>query len=322
MAVLWCGGEDIDFPNGIPPTVVTTSGTFRAGFGRCSLSSSAGLMRSMLFPSGSVTSAWLTFYCSVGSYGDSAPLACGLCASGSSSGIFVGFNAGTGAVSLNTFDGTTTVTLATSAANYVLSGSFHRFDVQVSNYGASGTVTVYVDGAQILTYTGNIAVSGVASLGSVGSFIAYPYNMLSEFIVADEPTLGWQGLVTLAPNGNGATQNWTNPAYTNINPITIDDANSAYVNTTGQDEQTTDIAIPGGSFAIKAVKVVARASATAGAASTNLKLGFNNGSTVAVNPSHAVSSAFEPYEDYFTLDPTTGAAWTTLTGYQLDLRSA
>jgi hypothetical protein len=54
---------------------------------------------------------------------------------------------------------------------------------------------------------------GITAYTSNGGF-----QGISEIIVANETTLSFQGLVTLAPNGNGATQNWSNPAYTNFDP--------------------------------------------------------------------------------------------------------
>src|ERR1051326_4208366 len=63
MAILWCGGEDIDFPNGAAPTVDTTAGYFRAGYARCALGTTLtlnALAQSCVFPGGGVTSAWVS----------------------------------------------------------------------------------------------------------------------------------------------------------------------------------------------------------------------------------------------------------------------
>ena len=150
---------------------------------------------------------------------------------------------------------------------------------------------------------------------------------LSEVIVADESTLAFQGLATFAPTGNGTTQNWTNPAYTNFSPTAINDLNSTFTNTTGQDEQATLNSSPSGMLQLRAVKVIARALATSGATATGLKLGFNNTNTsvVAEGTSHTLGTSFAQVEDYFATDPTssggTGAWGADLSGYQLELRS-
>ena len=323
MAVLWMGGEDVDFPTALNLQWQTSSAYFRSAYARGGLTlSSSTLAYSNPFSGGAVTSAWFAFRFGQDS---SSNLMAGLGKTGIAGGLIIGVTS-TGAVSINSHNGTTATTLATSGAG-VFPGSQAgnmRMDVQVTNFGTSGTVTVYVNGAQALTYTGNITFNSATSLDCfVLASTGGAGGPVSEMLVADESTLPMQGVVTLAPNANGTTQQWSNPAYTNVNPTTINDGNSTYVDATGQDEQVGLPSTPSGSFAIKAVKTAVRAMATPGSASTNLQVGFrSSGGTVAVNPSHAVSNAFTTYEDLFTNDPTTSAAWSSLASYQLDLRSA
>jgi hypothetical protein len=206
-----------------------------------------------------------------------------------------------------------------------------KVDVQLANYGSSSTVNVYVNGTLAISYSGLTAISGTTSLDCMAlSFIdnTIGNSGASEIIVADEPTLGFQGLVTFAPNGNGATQNFSNPAYTNFNPVTINDANTTFTNTTGQDEQATLPSAPSGTFQVRAVRVAARALSTTGATATGLKLGFNNTntSTVAEGASHTLGAGFATVEDIFNTDPTsaggTGDWGADLSGYQLELKSS
>jgi hypothetical protein len=258
----------------------------------------------------------------------------GSSATGAAIGLSVA-NSGTNSslnVSLCTFNGTSSTTVATTSQ--LMLAQTYRVDLQLVSYGATGTLTLYINGAQWATFTGNIAISGTTGFDSVflastktaGASTQIPY--FSEIIVADEPTLGWQGLVTANPTGNGATQSWSNAGFANVNPTTINDANSTFTNTTAQDTEYTLQGIPAGNFNIKAVKVVARASATPGATSTNIELGFNNTNTsvVAVGAAQAVGTSFAPIEKYFATDPTSSGGtspWgANLTGYQLNLRSA
>lgn len=326
MSYLWCGGEDIDFPNGSTPVVSTTAGRFRSGFGRCAMWAPGNLAfcASTPFPGGTVTSCWLSYQVYNANNGAYA-LGAGLGQSGQGGkGVWVGIN-NASQVTLNTYNGTTATTLATSAILLSV-GAISKIDLSIASYGSSATVTVYINGSTAITYSGSVAVSGVTALDTVlfGGDNGGVNLEFSEFIVATTDTRSVQGLVTMAPNGNGTTQSWTNPADTNFNPAAINDANSTYTNTTGQDEQATLIDLPAGNFSVPMVKIAARALATTGAASTNLKLGVNNGGTVAVGSSHALTTAFSTYEDYFTTDPTTGSAWTQaeMNGLQLDLRSA
>jgi hypothetical protein len=62
MAILWCGGEDIDFQNGSLPIALATGGRFRTGYARSALAPLvANAMKGSQFPGGAVTSAWLSF---------------------------------------------------------------------------------------------------------------------------------------------------------------------------------------------------------------------------------------------------------------------
>ena len=337
MSIIWAGGEDLDFPNGVVPGVSTTTGNFRAGWARCAISpggnSISNFMKSTPFDGGAtITSGWLRWYAA--STGTDANtgffIGFGNLSTSAVLGVYVTGGARTWALGKNEA-GTITQFAATTVAANSGANVTHRYDLQVTNYGASGTLSLYIDGNFIISYTGNIAMTGVSNFNCVqiSNGAQNAYIVFSEIIAADESTLGFQGLATLAPNGNGTTQAWSNPAYTNFNPISYgSDLNSTFTNTTGQDEQATMIAVPTGTFQIKCVKVIARAMATAGAAATNLKIGFNNtnNGTVAEGATHALSTGFAPVEDYFATDPTsaggTGAWGANLTGYQLELRSA
>ena len=68
MAVIWCGGEDIDFPNGVIQ-VVTNSNYFRSGFARCGLNSNTG---AYTLPFAGQTSFWVSAQVAYGSGGGAA----------------------------------------------------------------------------------------------------------------------------------------------------------------------------------------------------------------------------------------------------------
>lgn len=339
MSVLGIFCEDIDFPNGASVTVTTTTGSFRSAFARCALQASNGgqqtFSKSVTFTP--LTSVWLSTQLNVtsGNYlVVPAPTVLGLGDGGQQSGIFLGLTSGTNiplCLTLSKYDGTTVTNLATSPS---IGGSgTYKIDFQIVNYGASGTVNIYTDGALALSYTGDLSIPGMASMDCVflggistqnqggGHFTTQWW--FSEFIVADEPTLGWQGVDTREITANGTTQQWSNPDISNFDPITINDANSTYSNTAGQDEQAVLANSVAGNFAIKAVNIVARANAPAGSAVTNLKLGLRNGAgVVGVGAAHALTTAFASVSDLLTVDPTTGQPFTSIDGYQLDLRSA
>lgn len=329
MSILWCGGEDIDFPNGTAIVPGTGSGQFRTGYSRCTVAmTSIGTAKSTVFPGGAVTSCWLSLRGYIPALSTLSVRYAGLGFGGTNKGLFIGTDATTNTkMTLAKYDGTTHTVLATETGNSLASLTLKRYDIQLISYGASATVNVYVDGALILTFSGNTAVSGVTALDSV--FLsnqqgASSFMTSSEIIVADEDPRAWPGLLTMVPTGLGTTDNWSNTAASNVNPTTINDANAAFTNSTAQDEQYNVTDPPSGVYAIKAVRLAARAMSTSGATAANLKLGVKNGATIATAPQHAMTTAFATYEDIFATDPTTGLAWALadMTALQLELLSA
>jgi hypothetical protein len=314
MAYLWFGGEDTSLPNGAIVTVSTTTTLFRSAYARCALGggSLAAPCKGTQFPGGAVTTCWFTFR-----NGNNNTLYIGLGQLSQANFLAIQMSNTTvavGSVIAGTFTAVATQTVSRSVPDKV--------DVQIANYG-TGTVTVnvYLNGTQVIAYSGALAVTGVSGFDSV--FMAATANAYSEMAVSNSSTLAFIGLGTIAGTGNGTTQSWSNPAYTNWNPTTITDSNATFTNTTAQDEQATINALPSGSYVITAVKFEARAMATSGATAANLKQGVRNASgTIGVGSTHALTTAFATYEDYMTTDPTTSAAWSTLTSYQLNLRSA
>lgn len=326
MATLWCGGEDIDFPNGTNTTATTASAKFRTGgWARCGISNGNMVSKSTVFPGGGVTSCWITCQEYIGNR--AGVFSFGLGKSGVNGGIGVYYASASPfhiqLVSLNNSFGVT-VLLDTNISRQVT--SMHRWDMQVINFGASTTINLYLDGALIGTYSGAISIPGITNFDSVIFYGGgFDQSFFSEFIVTDVDSRSLIGLCTCAPNGNGSVQNWSNPAYTNFNPITINDTNSTFTNVTGQDEQVTIINTPAGNYQIDSVKIAARALNTAGAVATQVAFGFHNtnNNVTAVGSPHSLITAFQTVEEFLTIDPTTGTGFgTNFTGYQFDMRSS
>jgi hypothetical protein len=195
-----------------------------------------------------------------------------------------------------------------------------RFDMQVENYGTDATVNVYLNGNLLITYTGDVTVSGVSSL-EAAALSANGANdwEVSEVIVADSDTRNLS-LVTMAPTAAGTTDQWTG-AYSGVNETTLSTASPNSSTTSGQDQQYELTALPSGTFSVLAVKISAYAET---ASSENLKLGFNSGGTVGVDGGQALTTAWATYESLFPQNPVTAAAWllSAMDSLQLDMRSA
>ena len=333
MSVLWCGGEDIDFQRGQLPTIDTTGGHFRSGYARCALVCplNGTMLKSNTFPSGAVSNAWASLRGAVynGStfgtnqkmwgFGQSSPL-------GSQKALVI-YEATSGKVGLATWDGSSLVSLATEAGNSMVGATQQKYDLHVQNFGASGgIVDVYVDGTQVISFTGQASLSGFTSFDCV---VAGAYNptggnsfTFSEVIVADEDVRAFS-LVTGVPNAAGFQDQWTG-AYTDIDEIAIDDTDVVYTPSTGQVEEFGLSDLPVGTFAIKATKVISRSEITSGAAPTSLKLGYYTNSTKSVDSGHTLSNAWDEYERIDQQNPVTSSPWTPteINALQIALESA
>ena len=327
MSILFAGGEDIDFPLGSVP-VDLTAARFRSGYARCALggTTAAYTAYSQSFTT-PLTNIWATFRVytvGVGTSGSYVSVIGITSSANAGKGIWIqtGNNTG-GKVRLVSVDSGTTV-LATETGVSMPIGS-HRFDIRVQNYGSSGTVTVYVDLNPVITFTGNIASSGVTGLDqvAVSNALNTPGSFsVSEVIAADEDTRSLS-LVTLIPNALGTTQQWTG-TYTDINETTLSDATVNTVNTVGQNQQYALSDLPAGNFAIKAVAINARATAPAGSTANSVGLGVQTGGGTDTGSTLAPGTGLLTLSRIMATDPTAGGSqWTptTINGMQLVLKS-
>lgn len=329
--ILGAYAEDIDFQarnaSGITVDTGTPGQHFRSSYARCALRCATGSNATVganPLPGGAVTSFWLHFMMYSFSWSGNNMLV-GLAlstASNPASGVYVGINS-SGKLGLFTWDGTT-LTLKASGTSTLSTSVITQCDMQVTSYGASATVNVYLNGntSAEIAFSGSLAISGVSNLDSV-SLAGNSTNLnASEIIVADSDTRTLS-LCTLAPNANGdSAGSWTN-TYTSINPTTINDANAIYNNATGSDFQCNVTDLPSGSFSILAVKEIARIEVTAGATPTGAKIGIKSGGTVNVDSGHTPGASWTQYERLMSTNPVTSAAFTQteINALQLDIQS-
>jgi len=325
-SILWVGGEDIDFPNGAAGVVVdTTAGRFRSGYARSDIrSGNTTSAYSNPFPGGGVTSGWLTVRAEMNCSGAVDGLQFGLIQySMAQKGLWIGTGAGC-QVALYKYDGSTKTKLATASNSPWVGNAvvLARFDLQVVNYGTSATVNVFVNTTPVISYTGDITVSGVSNFdavalgaGSVGNSIGY-----SEIIVANSDTRT-MGLATLTPNAAGDINNWTGD-YTQVSESAINDATLITDSNAGDNFECKMNSLPSGTFWIPMVVVKARAVkgvSGLGSLSVGVK---TNGTIIAPAP-----TAQQPYwsvtESYSQTNPVTSASWTQddINALQINLQS-
>lgn len=334
MQYLWFGGEDLDFPLGVPTIVSTTAAAFRAGFARCTVTQTAvstvGMSKSSLFPGGAVTSCWLSFraYCTSLSAGGTVRCI-GLGLGGTQKGLFLGTaSASPGKISLSTFDGTTTTVLASESGDSWVAAALRRFKIRLSNYGASATVDVYMDEFLLFTFSGDVTVSGVTGVDSIfltlGAGSVNSAWQISEILVTDEDPYTVAGIKTHPVSGAGTTDDWTGTmSLANVCPTTISDLTPVSTNVTAKDEQANVDDLPSGVFLVGAFKVAARAAKSTGSSISKIKLGYNSGGTVSVGSGISVGNVYTTYERYDTQNPVGPADWDSanVNAIQLDVQS-
>lgn len=309
MSILWCGGEDIDFPNGASTGYSNgTTNIRRTDYSRLALKGAGGMSKSTTFSA--VTSCWLSVIASMYARTYNNQYYVGLGKSGTNKGLFLGIGATDSKLSLMKYDGTT-VTVLDTDSDFTLLNTDYKLDMHVSSYGASATVKVYRDGVEVISYTGDVSVTGVTNLDSVffyGTSVDIWY--LSEFIVADEDTR-LMSLKTLAPNSGGDANSWAG-AYTDVDEITYSDVDVLNTDTNNNETQMNLTGMPTGSYDIEAVKLVARASKTSDATPAKCALGIKSGGTIDNDSGHSLTSEqYNTYERLMATNPVTSSAFTS-----------
>jgi hypothetical protein len=326
--ILWCGGEDVDFPLATP--VTSTGAGYRTSYSRAGLfcnGINTTASRGPSFSGGAVTSCWLHAQLAPSlTFSGQHHIGLSLNSAANGAGLYLGsdFGGSNAKLSLYKYDGVTTWTQLAAETGATLVSSVVAVDMQVISYGATATVNVYYSGNLLFTFSGNVVSGGLGNLDCVsipgnGGF----QNTVSEIIVADGDTRALS-LCTLAPNAAGdSSGSWTN-TYTSINPININDGNAIYDNNTGSDFQCNLTDLPGGSFSVLAVKAVARAEVTVGATPTGFKLGIKSGGVINVDGGHSPGATFVDYERLMNAtNPATAGVWSQsdINPLQLDFQS-
>lgn len=303
MAILWCGGESIDFPNGVRPIEATSSADYRTGYARCALFNGGGFGLSNPFPGGEITSGWLSFRVKAGSFGNS--WLAGLIKYTDSYGLWIYSNGSSIKLYLRTSGGDTL--LGTSSIG-LSTAAIAKIDMHLANYGESAAVDVYVNSALGLAYPGDVSISGIAGFDGVGAYGNTIYGRLSEIIVANTDTRN-MSLRTNYLNAAGDTNDFTG-AYTDIDEVAIDDADLIYDNTDGHQAMFGLADTPSGSFSVLAVKAAVRACRASDSTPTSLDIGIKSGGSVDVNDNHSLTTTWATYERLMTANPVTGNAFT------------
>lgn len=222
----------------------------------------------------------------------------------------------------------------TLQASYAVAGGFSttnqwfHIGFTFKAHASTGYFSIYLDGVQILTYTGNTTnTNGIVALTVGGSQSGASNSWNSTVYVDDMWVDDDTGNSDVAPaskrflyslaNGAGASTQFTPLASTNISQVSDsgapdDDTSYVYASAANLTDlyNTADITVPAG-YAIVAAIPVAWAKRTNAAVASQLKLAEYDGVTTRVSASAKTpTTTYGPVWDRFTTAADSSTAWT------------
>jgi hypothetical protein len=181
---------------------------------------------------------------------------------------------------------------------------------------------MYVGGAQVFTYSGNLLTDSATALAQLelgDGTNAYNGNYFdwSEIIVSDSDTRS-MSIILLNASPSGTLTQWTGTAA-NVNTATINDANYIASGTPLQiNEYKTAATWPVGAFTVLEVVQNVRASvSTTGPQHVDVGFNFNGTRYWSADWAPPLTSFGNSPQTIWTTNPNTGVAWT-----QADLQAA
>ena len=328
----WVGAEDIDYGLLGGSSIDTTAGHYRSSFVRTSIRTNAGgfaaagenLNLSSFWFSSRLFSHWVTYNCN--SNNDIYQPWLIFTDNGSTRRLILTYNCYAGwpnsGLAYRVYKGNASGTLTQ------LGGSFaggvntdpstpDKIDVNVSNYGPSGVITVYINSVQVYSYSGDLHTDSNTSIG--GALLSSGsdsnggnYSAWSEGIFSDTITTSLN-VAALVPNGTGNTSLWActgaSPAAS-VNAIINTDSTNCNSSTVGQLQQWTISNLPTGSWAVIAFGLSMRSSdGTSGP--SNIQPVVRVGSTDYSATAIPQSIGAQTYQYWWYSNPATSAGWTT-----------
>ena len=187
-----------------------------------------------------------------------------------------------------------------------------RLDVFV-NHATSGGITMWQNGVQVFSYTGDVTTDGVTALaalqlGQVMSRTTSEYTSWSEVVVATRDTRN-MSVVTRTALAAGNATSFTSGAASNVNEALNSDATADSSSTPGQiQEYTVTPALPTGSFSV--LSVVHHLRATIGSSGpTKVDAVVRAGGTDYTSGDLSPGGAWTLLVNNWDTNPNTGNAW-------------
>lgn len=190
-----------------------------------------------------------------------------------------------------------------------------RLDVFV-NYAVSGTLTVYVNGIQVYTFSGNVTTNSVTALAgfALGAFTygissSNAGSRWSEIVVSTTDSRN-MSVATLYPIALGNTSNWASATPTTMGAIPVSGNPMSVASSTVVQEFATACNLPAsGNYLVNAVVVSAQAECgTTGPQHAQIML--RTASTDYNSSNLNLANTYTWISNVWTTNPNTSSAWT------------
>ena len=187
-----------------------------------------------------------------------------------------------------------------------MEGAAHDCDVNWTVNSATGSLYLYVAGTKRIEGTG-IDLSHITAIDKLRFYGSTFGPRSSQFIVADEPTIGWR-LMTAYPSGAGANSAWSG-TYTSIDEVRYSDADFIFSDNAG-DVSTYTVTTVGSltGYEVRAVGVGVRAKKGA-SGPTQMQIAIRAGGTDDFSSTVALDVGYAAYFNAWEQNPTTVADW-------------
>jgi len=336
VAILWCGGEPLDFPAG-DAQPLSSNTNIRTGFSRCTLTLDALTVNSIKYKSkpfvgGGVTSLWFTFRVSFEYSGldtiDNMLLGGLGCSNNIQDGIYTAYKNGYPTI-VKQYAGNITELAAGADRSLLYTLSPFKIDFHVIDYGNNNSVLeFYISGKNEadVVFNGNVTIPTISTLDTVNVNAAIGADAFyirrayySELIVADEDTRAKE-LITLYPNANGVNGNWVGN-YTDIDEANNNLSDAIYTES-ANDLFTAELsARPVGTYAVDAVCVSVSAARANNSNISELALGLAIGNNAEVGNNQVLTTGWDTYQQLLTTYNNNSILLADINNLQLALKS-
>jgi hypothetical protein len=225
----------------------------------------------------------------------------------------------TGAIEASRATSGTGFTALGTSSSVIVANTWHYIECGVTISDTVGTVTVKVDGATVLSLTGqdtNNAVTNVNTLylGYTSNAGQANINYDDLYVVDSDTTLGERRIETTVPSADTATKNWTpntgTANFSRVNETTVDgDTSYVQASTVGTRDLYSIGALSSTPSVIDAVQVISFAEKT-DATTRTIYNSVQSAGTDSDGPAFSLTASYLRFDRLLLTDPNGGGSWT------------